>query len=563
MSKQFSEFKRKIIVLAIAKIILAIIYIAVPFLSALLITKITDEILSQILIIGSVLFAIHILSVFTEQYIGIKFARLSNNIMYKTTHKVLDSLLSLETKNFDRESSGAFIKRIENDIREVSFFFRVFIRYISRLVRDIGFIFIMAYINIYIAFFFFLSLVFIYFNEKRRQIYYYNKNKLRKEKGDTTSGIAQELLKGIRDIKVLNLKNQFSNHISTNFKEYYDLKVDMEIKMGKFGTINGVIMELNEFIVLLLCAYFLSIGSLSAAMFIVIFVYNRKNFGLVYTTTDFVENINEFELASKRIVELINNQKYTKEKFGVKKIKDVKGNIKFNNVSFKYEDEFVLKKLNLEINEDDTVAIIGKSGIGKTTILSLITKMYEIDEGDITIDGISIYDFDEESLRKNISLITQSPYIFNMSFKDNIRLVNPKITDDEIEKCCKQAAIHDYIMSLDKGYDSIVGEGGISLSGGQKQRLAIARALAKDSEIILLDEATSALDNETQKKIQETISNISKEKTILIVAHRLSTIKECNKIIVLDDNGVNDIGTHEELLSSNELYQNLYKTELA
>ncbi len=546
-----------------AKIILAIIYIAVPFLSALLITTITEGIIAQILIIGLILFAIHLMSVFSEQYLSIKFARLSNQIMYKITEKVLASLLDLETKNFDKESSGAFIKRVESDISEVSYFLKGLIIYVSKFVRDAGFIFILAYINIYIAFFFFISLTFVYFNEKRKQIYYFRKNKERKEKGDTTSGIAQELLKGIRDIKVLDLKNQFSNHISKSFKQYYNLRVDLEVKMRKYQLINQVIMESNEFIVLLLCAYFLSVGLLSPAMFIVIFVYNRKNFGLVYNTADLVEDLNQFELASKRLVDLIDNKKYTKEKFGNKNIENIKGNIKFSDVSFKYEDKYIFNKLNFEIKEDDTVAIIGKSGIGKTTILSLISKMYEIDEGDITIDGTSIYDFDEASLRKNVALITQSPYIFNMSFKDNIKMVNPDITDKEIIKYCKQAAIHDFIMSLENGYDTVIGEGGVSLSGGQKQRLAIARALAKDSEIILLDEATSALDNETQKKIQETINNISEKKTILIVAHRLSTIQECNKIIVLDENGVNDIGTHDELLSNNELYKNLYKTELA
>ena len=546
-----------------AKIILAIIYIAVPFLSALLITTITEGIIAQILIIGLILFAIHLMSVFSEQYLSIKFARLSNQIMYKITEKVLASLLDLETKNFDKESSGAFIKRVESDISEVSYFLKGLIIYVSKFVRDAGFIFILAYINIYIAFFFFISLTFVYFNEKRKQIYYFRKNKERKEKGDTTSGIAQELLKGIRDIKVLDLKNQFSNHISKSFKQYYNLRVDLEVKMRKYQLINQVIMESNEFIVLLLCAYFLSVGLLSPAMFIVIFVYNRKNFGLVYNTADLVEDLNQFELASKRLVDLIDNKKYTKEKFGNKNIENIKGNIKFSDVSFKYEDKYIFNKLNFEIKEDDTVAIIGKSGIGKTTILSLISKMYEIDEGDITIDGTSIYDFDEASLRKNVALITQSPYIFNMSFKDNIKMVNPDITDKEIIKYCKQAVIHDFIMSLENGYDTVIGEGGVSLSGGQKQRLAIARALAKDSEIILLDEATSALDNETQKKIQETINNISEKKTILIVAHRLSTIQECNKIIVLDENGVNDIGTHDELLSNNELYKNLYKTELA
>ncbi len=179
------------------------------------------------------------------------------------------------------------------------------------------------------------------------------------------------------------------------------------------------------------------------------------------------------------------------------------------------------------------------------------------------LDGIPIHELSEESIRKNISVITQNPYLFNMSIRENLKIVNPKATDAEMIKNCKLCAFHDYVESLPYGYDTKIGEGGVILSGGLRQRLAIARALMKKSEIILLDEATSSLDNETQDFIKNSIAKISKNYTILIIAHRLSTVKNCDYIIVLEEGKVVGIGTHEELIKKNKYYKNLYKRELS
>ena len=184
-----------------------------------------------------------------------------------------------------------------------------------------------------------------------------------------------------------------------------------------------------------------------------------------------------------------------------------------------------------------------------------------IKSGSLKLDDNDINELDEETIRKNISIITQSPYIFNMSIKDNLRLVKPNATKDELDSVCKEACFYDYVMSLPDKYDTIIGEGGVNLSGGQKQRLAIARALLKDCKILLFDEATSALDNITQQEIQESIDNISKDYTIIIVAHRLSTIMNCNRIYMLENGKIADSGTHKELLNNNEKYQKLYNSE--
>ncbi len=243
-------------------------------------------------------------------------------------------------------------------------------------------------------------------------------------------------------------------------------------------------------------------------------------------------------------------------------IDKIKGDFEFKNVSFKYGDKKVLDNLNFKINANETVAFVGKSGAGKTTIFNLLCKMYDIKDGMITIDGIDIKELDKDSIRGNITIISQNPYIFNMSIKDNLRLVKSNLTKKEMIEACKIACLDDFINELPDKYDTIIGEGGVNLSGGQKQRLAIARALVQKTEIILFDEATSALDNETQDKIQNAIDNMKNEYTILIIAHRLSTIKNANRILYLDDGKIEAEGTHNELLKNCKKYKNLYESEI-
>ena len=218
--------------------------------------------------------------------------------------------------------------------------------------------------------------------------------------------------------------------------------------------------------------------------------------------------------------------------------------------------------LSFKVNANETVAFVGKSGSGKTTIFNLLCKMYDNYDGKIMIDGENIQELDKDSIRSNITIVSQNPYIFNMSIRDNLKLVKEDLTEEEMIEALKMACLYDYVESLPDKYDTIVGESGITLSGGQKQRLAIARAFVQKTEIILFDEATSALDNETQAKIQQAIDNLQKEYTILIIAHRLSTIKNAERILVIDEGKIIAEGTHKKLLKNCQIYKDLYNTEL-
>lgn len=279
--------------------------------------------------------------------------------------------------------------------------------------------------------------------------------------------------------------------------------------------------------------------------------------------SSFLDLAKDFNISSDRVFSIIDDKTFSKEKFGDKHLQKVHGNIELKDVSFSYnEDKLILNDINLKINSGEMIGIVGKSGAGKTTIFNLLCKMYSVKSGKILIENENIEELDEESIRGNITIISQNPYIFNLNIRDNLKLVKENLTEEEMKEACKIACLDDFIESLPNKYDTILGESGIILSGGQKQRLAIARAFVQKTKIILFDEATSSLDNETQSKIQGAINNLKDEYTILIIAHRLSTIVNCDKIMLLENGKITDTGTHEELLNRNNTYQTLYKTEI-
>lgn len=274
------------------------------------------------------------------------------------------------------------------------------------------------------------------------------------------------------------------------------------------------------------------------------------------------ELVKKFNLSASRVFDIFDDDKYQKEKFGNKHLTKINGDFEFKNVTFKYDTKLILNDLNFKVNANETVAFVGKSGAGKTTIFNLLCKMYDNYDGTITMDGVNIKKLDKDTIRGNITIVSQNPYIFNMSIKDNLKLVKNDLTEEEMVEACKLACLDEYISSLPNKYDTVVGEGGVNLSGGEKQRLAIARAFLQKTEIILFDEASSALDNETQAKIQQAIDNLQKDYTILMIAHRLSTIKNADRILLLDGGKIKAEGTHKELLKNSKLYKSLYEKEI-
>ena len=242
----------------------------------------------------------------------------------------------------------------------------------------------------------------------------------------------------------------------------------------------------------------------------------------------------------------------------------VQGNVEFKDVSFKYKEDYdyVLKNISLDIKAGEYVALVGASGVGKTTLCSLIPRFYEVNEGEILLDGKNIRDISLRSLRRNIGIVQQDVYLFAGTVADNIRYGKLDASREEIIEAAKKANAHDFIMELPDGYDTDIGQRGVKLSGGQKQRLSIARVFLKNPPIIIFDEATSALDNESEKAVQDSLEKLTDNRTTLVIAHRLSTVRNAQRIVVLTDNGIDEQGTHEELIALDGTYANLYNMQL-
>ena len=384
-----------------------------------------------------------------------------------------------------------------------------------------------------------------------------------KKQSDDYVKVATENITGIREIKALGIKENTEISIFNHLQKLFtSTKKIRNYEIGYYS-LNNLIYYILQFIILLTCGYFFIQGKLEYSIFIMMEMYIWRVDAVVESISEFGVNYNKVVVSLKRIDEIINNKLYNDEKFGKKELANAKGIIEFRDVYFKYreDEDYTLKGLKLRLEPHKKIAIVGRSGNGKSTIFNLLLRYFDTTKGNILIDGINIEDLNESSLRNNISIIRQAPFLFNLSIIDNFRLVKKDVTLDEVRNYCKKAYIDDYIMHLPKQYDTIIGEGGINLSGGQKQRLAIARTLLLDTKIILFDEATSALDNESQEYIKKTIDDLVDSHTIIIVAHRLSTIMDADVIHIIDKGVLAASGTHEELLKTNSTYQTLYKNE--
>ena len=554
--------KSKIILLAIIGLFLAVIGVVLPILSARLIVYLTSNELLQLLSIAFVVFAVEILKnimkYFSDYLLNIVYRETFNNIQISLGKE----MLKLKNKTLDSNSSGFFIQRLMGDTSKLSSIFNIINSNLTEIISSIGILIAVLIINFWIFLYMLIVIILLFVLTNMQWKSFYKFDKMFRGEEDNVSGFTGEVVRGARDIKMLHAENSFINVMNSKIKKLNQTRYKMLSVDRTYYLINDSVIDLSNLILIIIFIYFITNNLITIPMAIVIYNYSLKNVTVVYVINDLLNCIQNFNLSAERIIDILDNNKFEKEKFGNVHLDKVDGNFEFKDVSFSYGNNKVLSNLSFKVNANSTVAFVGKSGAGKSTIFNLIDKMYDVDSGEILIDGVNINELDKDSIRKNITVINQSPYIFNLSVKDNLKLVKEDLTDKEMVEACKMACLDDFINTLPDKYDTIVGEGGITLSGGQKQRLAIARALIQKTEIILFDEATSALDNETQKEIQQAINNMQGEYTILIIAHRLSTIIDSDRILFLNDGHIEAEGTHEELLENCPNYKHLYETEL-
>ena len=551
------------VVLGLVEIPLSVV---VPMLSAQRILELTGNKLDQLLYTSLAVFGIGLVLNVLDFVDHILYWKIYRQIMTKLRTAIIREAIKLEVREVDKSSTGVFITRINVDTNEVSFVLGEIISQVTTILTRVGVMGAVFVMNKYMFVYVLIAALVTYAIKRqglRRE--YEIKRKTKKLEEEMTS-LTGELMRGIRDVKALNAETTALHKMSeridqTNYGKYKELVVRWRhwFVANSCETLFGLLF-------FVLAIVLLRHNLVTIPIVVVIFNYRNDIIGLVNYSIWVIDYGEQFNLAADRVYEVIDNKVFDKEKFGDIGLDHLEGKIEFDQVSFSYDHDDhkrpILDRISFTVHPNERVAFVGRSGAGKTTIFSLITRLYHADSGTIKLDGYDIESLTRDSIRNNMSIITQSPYIFNFSIKDNLLIAKPGASMREIRSVCQAACIDDYIMSLPEGYETMLGEGGVILSGGQRQRLAIARALLKKTEVILFDEATSALDNETQEQIQRAIGNLQGEYTILIVAHRLSTVIDSDRIFVVDKGKIVADGTHQELLRSCQFYHDLYRKDL-
>ena len=561
--KLIGKEKKKLIIASVIIFINGIAEILTGYLNGSAVECITKMELKKAILFISIYF-------FIELTIDGFLFHKANSMLYKIESILTRKLgfytykksLDLPAVAYEKLSSGEVINRITSDADTLSFAFARLLNMFSSIVGSL-IIIIYVFINSWIVgleilfFVFILFIVIKIYSPKLKKIH-----QERREEQDNFTSLTTESIRGIREIKTLGIKNNLIKDMTNIIKVIYK-KSKKEIDIQKeFNILTRFIKSILECGTFILCIILLYNKQISLTFFIAMTYYIYRYMWLIENLNDFIQTYQKTVVSISRVNDILENRLYKDDKFGNIELNNVKGILEFKNVSFAYPDESAtFNEFNLKLVPNKKIAIVGKSGQGKSTLFNLITRIFDCDSGEILLDGINIKELTEDSLRKNISIIRQEPFIFNRTIKDNFKLINSNITIDEIRKYTKMAYIDDYIMSLPKQYDTVLGEGGVNLSGGQKQRLSIARTLSKKSKIILFDEATSALDNDSQEYIKKAINNLVDNHTVIIVAHRLSTIMDSDIIYIVDEGKVVDKGTHIELLNKNDIYKKLYNNE--
>lgn len=462
---------------------------------------------------------------------------------------------------YDNQKVGHLLSRITSDLFDISELLHHGPEdLVISVIKIIGSFIILLTVNVRLALvaFAFIPLMAIfafYYNGKMKKAYRRNRERI----ADINSQI-EDSLAGIRVVKSFaNEKEEMKKFKAGNDNFVAAKKVSYKY-MGIYNSGLGAMTTLVTVAVLVAGVLMMLSGTVGLADLITFLLYITNFTDPVKKLVSFTEQFQNGYSGFERFLEILSIAPDIKDKPDAVSVEEIKGDIEFKDVSFRYEEqtEQVLHGLSLRVKAGEYVALVGPSGAGKTTLCSLIPRFYEVSSGAIYMDGIDIRDMKLNDLRSHIGIVQQDVYLFAGSVMDNIRYGRPEASDEDVVRAAKRANAHQFIMNLPEGYHTDIGQRGVKLSGGQKQRLSIARVFLKNPPILIFDEATSALDNESEKVVQKSLEELAKGRTTFVIAHRLSTIRNAGKILVLTEDGIEEQGSHEELMEKNGLYASLY-----
>lgn len=476
---------------------------------------------------------------------------------------LFNHLQKLSFSYYDNTNTGKLMSRIVTDLFDISELAHhgpedLFIS----ILKIIGSFIILLSINVSITlilFVFTVLMVFFAIKYNKRMKSTFTRNR---EKIANVNAQIQDSLSGIRVVKSFANEKVEGKKFHKGNLEFLETKEAGYFIMGRFFSGNQFFQGLLYLSVILTGGFAISGGKLSPSNLVVYILYINIFINPIDKLVNFTEQFQRGITGFERFIEVMETEPEIVDSKNAIELKNPKGNITFNNVSFSYDNKNeVLKNININIDAGKTFALVGPSGGGKSTFCSLIPRFYEVYDGSISVDGIDIKSIKLKSLRNFIGVVQQDVYMFSGTIRENIAYGRTDASEEEIIEAARKANAHEFIMELEDGYDTYVGERGVKLSGGQKQRVSIARAFLKNPPILILDEATSALDNESEKYIQKSLDELAKNRTTIVIAHRLSTIRNADEIVVLNDDGIQERGTHEELLSKNGMYASLYNMQ--
>ena len=537
----------------------------VTFNSANTLTLVGDQAWNQAIIAALVLGACAAGNNIITYLASITYNYVSQKSSYSVMINLADRVYKLSSKAYANTGTGVIVQRIVNDPRTMISSLQSALANFLQLINTTVVVVYLMCLNFWVGLVVFAGIAILTVIETLRGKVYKKQKAKNTELQDKVYSLTDEIVKSEKDIKSLNLEPKLKEMSREKYGELRKSTLRQQQTDTSFDCGRRFLATMIVSSILVVAVVLARDFSLAVQTVMFVFMYRMNISMLASHWGGFAQSIYDFKVYKNRVSELFDEEIFPVQKFGTESIENCSGDVEFKNVAFSYKDEINAKKvldgLSFKIEKNKTVAFVGVSGSGKTTILNLIGKMYECDEGEITIDGKDIKTLDKSSIRNNIALVNQFPYIFDLSIRQNLLMVKPEASEEEIQDVINKACLRDFIDSLPNGLETVVGESGVKLSGGQRQRLAIARALLKNSRIILFDESTSSLDNLAQEHIKQSIANLSGEKTIVIVAHRLSTIVNADKIFFLENGKITDSGTFCELQERNNKFKTMFMAE--